>query len=195
MTITVFPAEKAKKHGYAETFDTVAGAISDNPSKAIARFDVQSRQVAGLRSEVEARNFLLTVDEAKSLGGQDAGPNPVELVLAAIATCQEVTYRLYADRLGIPLRGVSVSVGGEIDLRGLFALDPSARAGFRGLDIRVELDSDAPKAELDRLKRTVDAHCPVLDIVRNATPIVARTERAGDAEDIDETPLFAGLAG
>ncbi|MBO6835178.1 MAG: OsmC family protein [Alphaproteobacteria bacterium] len=188
--------DTSTKGGFAGTFDRIAADISDNPNKAIARFEVQSRQISGLHSEVEARDYLLTVDEPKALGGQDLGPNPIELVLAAIASCQEITYRLYADKLGIPLRGVSATVQGDIDLRGMFAIDPGARPGFRGLDIQVELDSDAPAAELDRLKRTVDAHCPVLDIIRNATPVAARTHRQPDGDEIAGEPiLFAGLAG
>jgi uncharacterized OsmC-like protein len=172
----------------------MAETIHQDPSKAIAHFDVQSRQIKGLHSEVETRDFLLTVDEPTALGGQDLGPNPVELVLSAIATCQEITYRLYADRLGIPLDGVSVRVQGDIDLRGLFALDPGIRPGLRGLDIQVSLESTASSAELDRLKRTVDAHCPVLDIIRNATPVIARTQHNSDW-DLADTPLFTGLAG
>jgi len=35
----------------------------------------------------------------------------------------------------------------------------------------VTLTSSAPGAELARLKAVVDAHCPVLDILRNATPV------------------------
>jgi OsmC-like protein len=52
------------------------------------------------------------------LGGTDAGPNPVELVLAALATCQEITYRAYATALGIPLESVSVRLEGLLDLIG-----------------------------------------------------------------------------
>lgn len=183
------------RHKPAEAFDTVAAAIDSNPRNAIARFEVQSRQISGLHSEVEARDFLLTVDEPKALGGQDLGPNPVELILAAIASCQEVTYRLYADRLGIDLKSVAVSVKGDIDLRGLFALDAGVRPGLRGLDIQVDLESDAPTAELDRLKRTVDAHCPVLDIIRNATPVSARTVQRGEDDEGQDPVFFAGLAG
>lgn len=187
-----FPAPPPRP---AEAFDQVAKAIEADPRNAHARFEVQSRQVSGLHSEVEARDFLLTVDEPRALGGQDLGPNPVELILAAVASCQEITYRLYADRLGIDLKSVSVSVQGDIDLRGMFALDPGARPGLRGLDIRVELDSTAPKAELDRLKRTVDAHCPVLDIIRNATPVSARSVREDGSDEPSDPAFFAGLAG
>lgn len=180
--------------GLAPVFDRLAETFRDDRNAAIVTFDAQSRQISGLHSEVQVRDFLITVDEPKAFGGRDLGPNPVELVLAAIASCQEVTYRLYADRLGIALDGVSVTVTGEMDLCGLYALDPGTRPGFRGLNIAVELDSTAPTAELDRLKRTVDAHCPVLDIIRNATPVIARTERSPDGEEID-MPLFTGLAG
>lgn len=191
MTTTL---SKAQTTGLGAVFDQVAETINHNPGKALAHFEVQSRQIRGLHSEVETRDFIFTVDEPKSLGGQDLGPNPVELILAAIASCQEITYRLYADRLGIPLKGVSVSVKGDIDLRGLFALDPGVRPGLRGLDIQVDLNSPASQAELDRLKRTVDTHCPVLDIIRNATPVIARTLRQSDGSPVD-TPMFAGLAG
>ena len=188
------------KTAIASVFDTVQERIDADPSKAIASYEVHSRQVAGLRSEVEARDFILTVDEPNGFGGADLGPTPVELILAAVASCQEITYRLYAERLGIPLRSVSVSVRGDIDLRGLYALDAGTRSGFRGLDITVELDSDAPAETLERLKRTVDAHCPVLDIIRNATPVLARRSPANqdrhgtDAGEFAEFGL-AGLAG
>ena len=56
-----------------------------NADHAIATFSADSRQVDGLRSETKMRQFSLTVDEPPTLGGTDAGPNPVELVLAALA--------------------------------------------------------------------------------------------------------------
>jgi uncharacterized OsmC-like protein len=36
------------------------------------------------------------------------GPKPSEVVLAALAACQEMTWRLYADALGIPLSSIAV---------------------------------------------------------------------------------------
>lgn len=45
------------------------------------------------------------------------------------------------------------------------------RPGFRAIRGTVTLDSPARKAEIARLKAHVDAHCPVLDLVSNATPV------------------------
>ena len=93
-------------------------AFKADPEKAKAVFSSKSALQEGLRSEAAMREHTLTVDEPESLGGKDAGPNPVELVLAALGTCQEITYRAYATALGIPLDAVSVELDGEIDLRG-----------------------------------------------------------------------------
>ena len=153
-------------------------ALTEAPEKALTTFQAVSRQVGGLRSEVQTRQFVLAVDEPPALGGEDTGPNPVELTLAALASCQEITYRLYADSLGIPLDGISVKVSGDIDLRGLFDIDRDVRPGFQGLRVEVTLESPASEAELERLRRTVDQHCPVLDLLRNATPVAIQARRA-----------------
>jgi uncharacterized OsmC-like protein len=149
---------------------TQAGLRAD-AANAKAVFSVDSRQIDNLRSEARIRQFSLTVDEPPSLGGSDAGPNPVELVLAALATCQEITYRAYATALGVPLESVSVKLDGVLDLRGFFAVDEGVRPGFTGVEGTVTLKSSASQDELAKLKAAVDAHCPVLDILRAPVPV------------------------
>jgi uncharacterized OsmC-like protein len=154
--------------------DTIAATQTElraNPNSALATFAADSRQVFGLRSQTKIRHFSLTVDEPESLGGTDTGPNPAELVLAALASCQEVTYRAYAEALQIPLESVSVRVEGDLDLRGFFAVDDSVRAGFQNVRGTVRLTSSASDADLARLKAIVDAHCPVLDVLQSGVPV------------------------
>lgn len=102
---------------------------------------------------------------------QDKAPNPVEYALAALATYQEIPYRSHADALGIPLRDVSVSLEGELDLRGFFGATEGVRPGFHQINGVVRFDSSASKEELAHLKAVVDAHYPVLDQFSNATPV------------------------
>ena len=147
-----------------------------NADHAIANFSADSRQVEGFRSETKIRQFSLTVDEPVSLGGTDTGPNPCELILAALATCQEITYRAYATALGIPLESVSVKLEGTLDLRGFFAVKDDVRAGFNEVRGVANLRSSAPAADLAKLKEVVDAHCPVLDILRAQLPVDIRLE-------------------
>lgn len=162
-------------------FEGTNSALGADPQKAQASFSAQSRLGDGVNSTVAIRQFVVPVDEPEGLGGADKAPNPVEYILAALGSCQEITYRLYADSLGIPLDGVSVKLTGEIDLRGFFNVDPSIRAGFQRIEAEVTLDSPASEADLRRLKQIVDEHCPVLDILRNPTPVDLSLNRHSQA--------------
>jgi putative redox protein len=164
-----------------ETIAATQAGLSANPDRAVVVISAESRQVEGLRSETKIRKFSLTVDEPPSLGGANAGPNPVELVLAALATCQEITYRIHATALGIPLDSVSVKLEGVLDLRGLYAVKDGVRAGFSEVRGTVHLKSPASAAELARLKDVVDAHCPVLDILTAPVPVDLKLETASAA--------------
>jgi putative redox protein len=44
------------------------------------------------------------------LGGNDAGPNPYEFLLAALGACTSMTVRMYADRKKWPLDAVRVGL-------------------------------------------------------------------------------------
>ena len=72
---------------------------------------------------------------------------------------------------GIPLDDVSVKLEGELDLRGFFGASSGVRPGFQKITGSVSFDSTASAEDLERLKQVVDAHCPVLDLFSNATPV------------------------
>ncbi len=141
------------------------------PHDALAQFHSKSTLHAGFRSDVTIRDHHVVCDEPPQLGGGDAGPNPVELILAALGACQEITYKAYATALGIDLQRVSVELTGEIDLRGFFGVDDQVRAGYQAIRGRVRLESNASAADLARLKQVVDSHCPVLDMLSRPVPV------------------------
>lgn len=157
--------------GFAQLFNDTRSALAGDGAQTIARFSAASQGKDGLHRRVSIRAFAVEVDEPPALGGKDRAPNPVEYALAALATCQEITYRLHADALGIPLKDVSVELDGDIDLRGFFGAAKGVRPGFLSITGSVRFDSEAPAEDLQRLKRVVDAHCPVLDLFNNATPV------------------------
>jgi putative redox protein len=169
------------RSSFAPLVHGTASALRETPSAGILTFKAQSRQQLGLRSDVKVRGFDIPVDEPPALGGADSAPNPVEYALAALATCQEITYRLHADALGIPLDGVSVTVEGDIDLRGFFGVDPSIRPGFTAIRGAVSLDSPASPEDLARLFEHVNAHCPVLDLVSAPTPVTFELAKSAGA--------------
>jgi uncharacterized OsmC-like protein len=136
----------------------------------IATFAASTSLVDEYRTSVRIREFALDVDEPPLIGGADTGPTPVELVLAALGTCQEIVYATYARVLGIPLDGVDVSAEGRLDLRGFFGVADVA-PGFQDVRFTVDIASAAPAEEIARLVETVNAHCPVLDILQQPVAV------------------------
>jgi putative redox protein len=164
--------------GFAQLFNATRSALAGEGAQTIVRFNAASQGKDGLHRRVKIRGFAVDVDEPPALGGKDRAPSPVEYALAALATCQEITYRLHADALGISLKDVSVQLEGELDLRGFFGAAEGVRPGFLSINGSVSFDSEAPAEDLQRLKSVVDAHCPVLDLFNNATPVrIAIAER------------------
>lgn len=163
--------------------EQMQASLAENPQSARVQFAAVSQQVKGLRSQAIIRNkFDVTVDEPAALGGDDLGPNPVELILAAFAACQEITYRLFAESLGIPLNKVAVTVRGKLDLRGFLGVDDNVRRGFQEVEASVTLDSPASAEDIERLTIAVEQHCPVFDILHNHTPVKLEVEQVnGDA--------------
>jgi uncharacterized OsmC-like protein len=53
---------------------------------------------------------VLQSDEPSDFGGNDAGPNPYELLLAALGACTSMTVRMYAERKQWPLEEMQVSL-------------------------------------------------------------------------------------
>jgi putative redox protein len=67
--------------------------------------------------QVEARvgSAALLIDEPASVGGLGSGPNPYDLLSAALGSCTTMTIRLYATRKAWPLTHVRVKVAHHRD--------------------------------------------------------------------------------
>jgi putative redox protein len=101
-----------------------------------------------LGQDITIGSHRLRGDEEADKGGDDTGPEPHELLLAALGACTSMTLRLYADRKGWPLRAVRVTLGG------------GPAAGAYAITRQITMDGDLDADQRRRLLEIADK-CPV----------------------------------
>jgi putative redox protein len=154
----------------AETLAAVTTFFTENPEVAQDAPRAHGELVGPFEVLVTAGAHQLTVDEPVTVGGGEAGPSPIETALVALASCQAITYRLWATKLGIALVSVGVAVEADYDARGLLGVDGYHRPGLD--DVRVTVTLEGPDAATSQqLRAAVDQHCPVLDLFRAGVPV------------------------
>jgi uncharacterized OsmC-like protein len=152
--------------------------IDDEPGRARIVYRTAGELAGPMLVKLSARKHAIEVDEPKGIGGGDAAASPVEYALMALASCQAITYRLWATKLGIALDGLEIAVEGDLDLHGFFGLDEHVRPGFTA--IRIDVTPLGPEPErFEELADAVDAHCPVLDLIASPTPVERRLRGQG----------------
>lgn len=160
----------------AARLDSAAAAwgsrIDADRTSAHLTYRVRGTAEGSVATRVRAGGHEFVIDEPAALAGDDVAASPVEYALGAIAACQVVVYRLYAHALGIQVDDISVTAEGDLDAARLFGKDESARAGFTQVRVALELTGPGSAEDYDRLREAVDAHCPVLDLFANPTPVV-----------------------
>jgi len=142
--------------------------VSEEP--AIREFRADTELISGYLTKAQIRQFTLDIDEKPGLGGTDKGPNPLEIVLTALGTCQEIVYAMYAAGMGIPLDSVKIGVKGCIDARGFFNV-AQVPSGFLKIDYEVDIESHADRNRIKELVDMVNAHCPLLDTLQRPVSV------------------------
>jgi putative redox protein len=129
--------------------------------KATARRDGSS-----LRHTVQVRDHNLVVDETPEAGGDDAGPDPLELLAVSLASCTAITMEMYAARKGWDIGHVEVDV----------EYSPSERGCPTKFQLVMRLPDDLPEDQVERL-RVIAAKCPVHRALDGEVMFQERVER------------------
>lgn len=141
-------------------------AIKENPKAANVFFKANTELVEDVRCSAQVGTFSpMVIDERPELGGKNAGPNPVELLLVALGTCQEIMYSAYASVMDIHLDSVKVDLKGDINLNGMLGLDENTPGGFTKITFNTNIESNADEETLLNLIEAVEKHCPVMDTI------------------------------
>lgn len=160
-------------------------AIKENPDLAKFNFRATTRWMqgghsrttikgfygAGQEDSSRTKAFILDGDEPSVLLGKNNGPNAVESVLQALASCLTVGFSYNAAAHGINIKSLEFDLEGKIDLHGFLGLSDTIRPGYKGIRLTYKVDCDATPEKVAELWSHVQKTSPVLDIIRNPVPV------------------------
>jgi uncharacterized OsmC-like protein len=167
-----------------QLMDTIH-AIKENPDLARFQFRAHNEWLGGGRSrttiksfygagqedETRTAPFVLEGDEPPVLLGSNSGPNAVEAVLHALASCLAVGVAYNASAQGINIESLSFDLEGDLDLRAFLGLSEKVRPGYENIRLTYRVKSDASREKIEELCQYVQKTSPVLDILRNPVPV------------------------
>jgi putative redox protein len=98
--------------------------------------------------DVNVAGHHIVADEEVTQGGDNSGPAPHELLLAALGACTAMTLKMYASRKGWPLRDARVTLNGD------------TTSGSLVITRQIALDGDLDDEQRQRLMEIANK-CPV----------------------------------
>ena len=166
-------------------------AVKQAPEAAKFQFRAHNEWVSGTHSRTTMEDFfgvgeershehtfVFDADHPAVLVGRDHGPTPVEFVLHALAACITAGLANIAAARRVKLTEVRSTVTGDIDLNGIFGLDPDARNGYERIGVRFTVKGDAPAEKLREIVAQSQARSAVYDIITNRVPVTIEVETA-----------------
>lgn len=167
-------------------------AVKGDPEIALFSFRSNTRWIKGGHCKTEINGFygamkedtsrstpfVIEGDEPPVLLGENHGPNAVEAVLHALASCLTVGIVYNASAMGIRIDSLHLALEGDLDLHAFLGLSEKVRPGYRQLKVKVNLKADAPLEKQEELFAYVQKTSPVLDIIRNPVPVTFEIAKA-----------------
>ncbi|GAB4311683.1 MAG: bifunctional alpha/beta hydrolase/OsmC family protein [Bacteroidales bacterium] len=139
----------------------------DTHLQVVASLDSQEK----FTTRIKAGKHYLIADEPGSVGGNDFGPTPNDLVSAGLATCTAMTIRMYADRKNWILDEVNVHIRhSKIHAHDCNTCEDSTSAKIDLFTRVIELKGNLDKQQRQRLLEIANK-CPVHKTLRSETAI------------------------
>ena len=130
------------------------------PLKSDKEVAVRLDEAEGYTTEVMVRHHSLTADEPASVGGDDFGPGPYELVSAGLGACTAMTIQMYARRKKWPLVSVEVHINHAKDYSEAMRAPQDANKKIDRFERTLILEGDLSDEQRARLLEIAD-RCPV----------------------------------
>jgi putative redox protein len=123
------------------------------------------------RQSIKASDHAIVSDAPKEFGGKEIGPNPHELMLAALGSCTSMTMQMYAQRKEWDLQNVTVDLTED-------QVEDANEPGKKVTKItrKISVDGNLTQEQIDGLKAIADK-CPIHKLLSGSQQIATEINR------------------
>jgi uncharacterized OsmC-like protein len=144
----------------------------DEPQAAVITLKAQGRLGdETITCKVETGRALVEAGLHPATGGDGLSLCSGDMLLEALVACAGVTLKAVATALAIPIRSGEVKAEGDLDFRGTLGVAKDAPVGFKAIRLSFDLDTDAPKDQLDKLLTLTERYCVVYQTIKGAPDV------------------------
>lgn len=124
-------------------------------------------------TEMKVGNHYMTADEPESVGGNDFGPNPYELVSAGLSACTAMTIQMYARRKKWDVQLVEVHTSYAKDYVEDCENCEEDSAKIDTFKREIKLEGALDEKQINRLLQIADK-CPVHKTLHSETQVITK---------------------
>ena len=111
-------------------------------------------------THIKMDDHMITADEPASVGGNDFGPSPYELLLAGLGACTSMTMKMYADRKGWEIDNITVHLSHEKRHADDYSDSENPTGQIDHIEKSIEIEGNIDEKQRQRLLN-ISKKCPV----------------------------------
>lgn len=116
------------------------------------------------------------IDQPSAMGGNDEGPNPLEVFLSTLPACICAIGRIISNQNKLGVRAIEASIEADIDKDFLLGKTETGRSGFTEMRVTVDVDADMSPDEKKAFLAEIQKRCPIADNIANQSVIKAEVK-------------------
>ena len=133
---------------------------------------VKASQDKNYTQEIEAGPYNLVSDVSESMGGEEKGPNPHQLLLSSLGACTSITVQMYAKNKGWNVDKVQITLKEEK------VPDPENPSRSMPKIVReIVLSGDLSEEQLAQLTKIADK-CPIHKLMVGPKEIATQVSKS-----------------
>lgn len=156
--------------------------VDADRAKLTLKVSSQENPGGPMACSVDIGRAIVEAQAHAGVGGAGTAACSGDLLLGSLAGCAQITAQMVAAALGLPVAGVTVTVEGDLDLRGTLGIDPQAPVGFQAIRAKFVVAGDLSEPQRRQLRRLTEGSCVVLATLTNPPPIEVSWEVAQNGE-------------